>query len=132
MSRKGTRTGSSDEIRGSLVELSNRERVCRYMETRGIPAASALVLADRLEHRVEGLDSEACQVLLEGVADVFGGHSESRDALSDRLCEVREIERLMSAFAQELGKLDEVLEVLAAHVRRMRMKSETAGPQNFH
>jgi hypothetical protein len=70
--------------------------------------------------------------LLEGVADVFGGHSESRDALSDRLCEVREIERLMSAFAQELGKLDEVLEVLAAHVRRMRMKSETAGPQNFH
>ena len=132
MSRKGTRTGSADEIRGSLVELSNRERVCRYMETRGIPAASALVLADRLEHRVEGLDSEACQVLLEGVADVFGGHSESRDALSDRLCEVREIERLMSAFAQELGKLDEVLEVLAAHVRRMRMKSETAGPQNFH
>ena len=132
MSRKGARTGSSDGIRGSLVELSSRERVCRYLETRGIPADSAVILADRLEHRVEGLDSEARQVLLEGVADAFGGHSESRDALADRLCEVREIERLMSAFAQELGKLDEVLEVLAAHVRRMRMKSETAGPQNFH
>jgi len=34
--------------------------------------------------------------------------------------ELRQLERLMSGFGTEIRKLDEVLEVLAAYVRRMR------------
>jgi len=38
----------------------------------------------------------------------------------DLSTEVREVERMLGAFAEELDKMDEVLAVLAATVRRMR------------
>ena len=132
MARRSPRLGSLDSARESLMEETKCERMKRHLENRGVPSEWAVVLAARLEQRVEGLDRDAYELVLEGVADAFGGRWESRDALTDRLCEVREIERLMAAFAEELGKLDEVLEVLAAHVRRMRLRSEAAGSQNFH
>lgn len=132
MGRKDVGQGDLSSSEGSLMELSKRERLKRHLERRGVPSESAVVLAGRLEPRLEGLDSEACTLVLEGVADAFRGQSESRDVLTDRLCEVREIERLMASFAEELGKLDEVLEVLAAHVRRMRIKSEASGSHNYH
>lgn len=132
MSRKAGSAGRLEDPPGSLMEMSCRERMRRHLEGRGIPAESAVVLAERLEGRVGGLDVEAQNLVLEGVADAYTGSSESRDALADRLCEVREIERLMFAFSEELGKLDEILEVLSAHVRRMRVQSEATGPQKFH
>ena len=132
MARRSSRLGSLESAREALVEETKCERMKRHLQNRGVPSEWAVVLAARLEQRVEGLDREAYELVLEGVADAFGARWESRDARTDRLCEVREIERLMAAFAEELGKLDEVLEVLAAHVRRMKLRSEAAGSQNFH
>lgn len=132
MGRKGMGTGRAEDTPDSLMEMSCRERLRRHLESRGIPADSAVILAERLEGRMGGLDAEAQNLILEGVADAYMGPCESRDALADRLCEVREIERLMFAFSEELGKLDEILEVLSAHVRRMRLQSDATGPQKFH
>ena len=41
--------------------------------------------------------------------------------------QIQELERLMSSFAGELSKLDESLEVLAAHLRRMRTQMDGPG-----
>ena len=54
-----------------------------------------------------------------------GAQVDTTEEFSLRLRELSEIERLMSSFARELSKLDEVLSVLAAHVGRMR--SNTSG-----
>ena len=46
--------------------------------------------------------------------------------------ELREIERLMDAFVGELSKLDEILDVLTAHVDRMRSRSARAEDGTVH
>ena len=46
--------------------------------------------------------------------------------------EVKQLERLMVGCATELRKLDEVLEVLAAYVRRMRTSTDESGNQVLH
>jgi len=47
-------------------------------------------------------------------------HQRAEEAAARNAKELKEVERLMGAFAGELTKLDEVVEVLAAYVRRMR------------
>lgn len=99
---------------------SRREQIRADLEARGV----APELCEKLSISLEGSPSqrspEAYHALLDGVALVCGAREGVDSGLIQSLRELRETERLMGAFANELAKLDEVLEVLSAYLRKMR------------
>ena len=108
-SRIGRWVGRSEEGR------SEERRLGADLEQRGVPAAQARVLAERLETRVAGLDAAAYQLVLDAACaahDVQRGASRPDAAL--------EIQRLVQDFAVELQKLDEGLQLLSTYLLRIR------------
>jgi hypothetical protein len=103
-----------------------RDRIRADLAARGVAPEFCEALSERLQTQVESFDAPSYLPLLDGVAAAYGIHEETSEALSNRLRELSEIERLMSAFAGELSKLDEVLNVLAAHVGRMRTSTPSS------
>jgi len=100
-----------------------RERVSRDLQMRALSAAAADALAERVACEVEGQNPHDYERTLDGVALGFRVQGGLADDLSQNSADLQEIERLMTSFAGELNKLDEVLEVLAAYLRRMRTVS---------
>ena len=113
------------------------------LESRGVSASVSGPVAARLESRLEIGDGDAglpvtasidsYELLLDGVAEALrvldaNAPSELPD-LRDLPPEpdLGEIERLMAAFVGALSKLDEVLNVLNAHVERMRSARSESG-----
>lgn len=121
----------ADECEISQRQVA-RNQIRADLERRGVPAE----LSERLSHRVEGravaLEGDAYETLLEGAAAAVGVHDRSEQEMSQQLQDLQEIERLMGGFSKELAKLDEVLEVLAAHVRRMRSNAPSTGDRRLH
>jgi len=74
--------------------------------------------------RFDSLTHEAYEAMIEGAVLACGARapqpSEVVPSDQEDPSRVREIERMMEAFAGELHKLDESLEVLSAYVQRMR------------
>ena len=99
---------------------AGRERIRADLERRGVSPELSQRLCVRVEDRAPGLDHSEYELLLDGVAAAAGVHDESEQETSQQLRDLQDIERLMGGFTKELAKLDEVLEVLAAHVRKMR------------
>ena len=107
------------------------------LESRGVSASVSGPVAARLESRMEigdgdpaipeAASADSYEWLLDGVAEAL--RVLDANARSDLPPEpdLREIERLMAAFVGELSKLDEVLDVLNAHVERMRSARSEAG-----
>lgn len=103
------------------------------LESRGVSPAVSGPVAERLRSRLEiRVDSDATpevssadsyELLLDGVAEALLVLDADTPAEPD----LQEIERLMAAFVGELSKLDEVLEVLSAHVERMRLARPEPG-----
>ena len=100
-----------------------RERVSRDLQLRGLSASAADALAESVACNVEGQSPHDYARTLDGVALGLRVQSRLTDDLSKNATDLQEIERLMTSFAGELNKLDEVLEVLAAYLRRMRTVS---------
>lgn len=96
------------------------ERISADLQARGVAADAAGALAERVAPRVEGQGGEGYAMALDNVALGFRAHEAVRKDPAQAATELQEIERLMASFAGELSKLDEVLEVLAAYLRRMR------------
>jgi hypothetical protein len=102
-------------------------RIRQDLESRGVAADCAGELARRLEVRIVAGGHDRYDSLLDGAALASRAQSAS-DSQSERNSrDLQEVERMMDAFAGELSKLDETLEVLAAYVRRMRT---SAGPRS--
>ena len=99
------------------------ERIRAALETRGVSREMAELLGSRLEERLADLSGESTNALLDGVALALDLHQHSSVQVAQSLRGLREVERMMGAFSGELSKLDEVLEVLAAYVARMRTSS---------
>ena len=87
---------------------------------RGVPAEFHDVITARLEDDLQGLSGPSRKAMLDGVALSFSAQQGFSAQLAGSVRELREVERMMGAFSGELSKLDEVLEVLAAYVQRMR------------
>ena len=102
-------------------------QIRRDLLTRGVACVTAEALSTMIASKVESQDPEAYEAMLDGVALAVTSHSGAGNGITDRAGECREIERLMGSFAEELNKLDEVLQVLAAHLTRMRT---TAAPES--
>lgn len=109
------------------VEEEEREtvwldRVSGDLETRGVPRERAESIALQLceGRHLDEMSPEQYESLLDGASTACEVEEEDESSPTQDIGEVREIERMMQAFAGELAKLDESLEVLSAYVRRMR------------
>lgn len=115
----------------STQETAARDRIRAGLEARGVDPQAAEALADQVRHEMDP-NAVTGDSLLDGVALGFRIQNGIADALAKSTSELQEIERLMGAFASELSKLDEVLEVLAAHLRRMRTAAPVPGTRTVH
>lgn len=110
-----------------------RARIRADLVERGVSADAVEILFHELEVHGVDPDSTRYQALLAGVAVACRSGAEEDDPeLLRNTAELREIERMMGAFADELVKLDETLEVLSAYVRRMRTNVEPRSKQLLH
>jgi hypothetical protein len=109
-----------------------REQIRNDLERRGVAAELSQMLSQQLEDEASGANSERYESLLDGVALTCGVQEGAGAELVRSASEIREVERMMSAFAGELSKLDETLEVLAAYVRRMRTGADARNARTLH
>jgi hypothetical protein len=89
-------------------------------------------VTDRAFVEVRGLADREYRNVLEGATLAVRALADSQQRFSEHSLDLREVERLMGAFSGELGKLDEVLEVLAAYARRMRDTSRSSSAGTLH
>lgn len=117
-----TRAGTTAVEMGVEPDAPSLDRAAikRELDARGVPIELCDLLSQRIEARGSEGTEQSRRVLLDGIALAFGVQQEVTGELSRNLRGLREVERLMGSFSGELSKLDEVLEVLAAYVRRMR------------
>jgi hypothetical protein len=110
------------------------QAITSQLRERGVSDPDARGLAEQLVPDFERLGRAARASFLDGVAAGWYACAETRARLDQTVSEIKEVERLMGAFTGELSKLDEVVEVLAAYVRRMRTptKVETSEGQIVH
>jgi hypothetical protein len=97
-----------------------REQIRTDLKARGVAPELCERFSASLETEPSERGPEAYEALLDGVALVCGAQEGIDAGLVRNLRELQEAERLMGAFANELAKLDEVLEVLSAYLQRMR------------
>jgi len=104
------------------------------LRERGVTDPDARSLAEHLAPQVAHTRRAGRETFIDGIAAGWHAASESRVRLDRTVSEIKEVERLMGAFTGELSKLDEVLEVLAAYVRRMRTskKVESSAGEILH
>ena len=99
----------------------NAERIRRDLEQRGVAPDFSRSVSDRLEPFTEELSIDAYEAILSGVAMAYGVHR--RGPGPPAVADFDSMQRLMSDFADELHKLDEALEMLAAYVVRLRTEA---------
>ncbi len=129
--RRGARESGDETVehRGAPV---GREEICQALERRGVALEFSELLSQRLETEFHDLTMESRRAMLDGVAAAFELQREIGGQLARSVKGLREVERMMGAFSGELSKLDEVLEVLAAYVRRMRSSGPAGEGRTLH
>ncbi len=114
---------------GAVRQTALRPRTLEEWEARLLGEGVAPELAARVAPRLESLQLEfgrgASEALIQAAAATADALSEATATVERNLRDVREVERLLSAFSGELEKLDEVLEVLSAYAQRMRNKPKS-------
>lgn len=108
-----------------------RARIRAELAARGVESVAADALAEQVERDLDPGCLPSASVL-DGVALGFRSQNAIGEALSKSSADLQEIERLMGSFASELSKLDEVLEVLAAQLRRMRSAAPGPASRTVH
>jgi hypothetical protein len=96
------------------------EQIREDLVGRGVDPALARRLAVAIEKRAASLDVPRYQGVIAGVALVVAAQRRELEQLRKAADELGEVRRLLGAFTDELGKLDEALETLAAYVLRMK------------
>ena len=98
----------------------------------GLDDEEAAGIADRVVERLleRGLDAYA--EIMAGVEMAATDRCAAQAELVQAQTDLQKIERLMGGFATELSKLDEILEVLATYVRRMRMDAGEIDDPTVH
>ena len=127
------RSGEATPAEG---RLGRRERSVRQisadLQTRGVDVATAEMLSASLATQLERQGQQAYEPMLDGVALACRPHGDDAESAASRAGECQEIERLMGSFTAELNKLDEVLQVLAAHLSRMRTTATSDSERVVH
>ena len=114
------------------------DRVSADLQARGVSPERAVQLASQLSQgrSWKRLSLGQYEALLDGASVTAAPEQGVAPTGEENVEQIREIERMMQAFAGELAKLDESLEVLSAYVRRMReqpaVKPRSVGRQTLH
>ena len=108
-------------------DVLRQDRIQADLEARGVPPRYAELLAERIDATVDERDARSFESLLDGVSLACRVQRDLSEELANTARDLGEIERPMSAFAGELAKLDAVVEVRAAYLRRMRTTSPSVG-----
>ena len=103
-----------------LQEEALRQRVCADLAKSGLLGEEAKRIADAIIEQLRLTGAQGYEDLIAGVRFSHQARAEVMADWDRMQRELRQLERLMSGFGTEIRKLDEVLEVLAAYVRRMR------------
>ncbi len=111
--------------------MADRKRIQSDLEERGLSTDFSHALAQRLDRVADRLHPEIYDAVLTGATLAYGEHRRGLETLQQTTNDLDEIQTLLSAFAEELQKLDEALETLAAYTVRMRTQS-MAKPRVLH
>jgi len=114
------------------MSASLGQRIRRDLVARGVSNDNAGELARQLEQQLAAGGQDRYETLLDGAALAFRAQSEADAEAEQSSRDLQEIERMMNAFAGELCKLDETLDVLSAYVRRMRTSSSSRSDRTLH
>ncbi|MDX1650606.1 MAG: hypothetical protein R3263_12205 [Myxococcota bacterium] len=111
------------------MRTKRAERIRADLERRGVAPELSQTVSHHLEPFARELAPEAYEAVLAGVALAWSARPGEGDAVRGLPSrgELDEMQRLMGEFAGELRKLDEVLELLAAYLTRMRAQSAARG-----
>ena len=119
--REGGGVGEPGEMQNDELEQEAlRQRVCTDLAKVGMIGEEARRVADAIVEQLRLTGPRGYEDLLAGVRFSVQVRVETTGEFDVLQREVKQLERLMVGCATELRKLDEVLEVLAAYVRRMR------------
>jgi hypothetical protein len=124
--------GSDHSDATELQDEALRQRVCGDLARIGLLGEEAKRIAEAIVEQLRLTGPNGYEDLLAGVRF---SHQARADVVADwarMQRELRQLERLMGGFGTEIRKLDEVLEVLAAYVRRMRTSVGDGAKQLLH
>lgn len=111
----------------------DRQQIRRDLERLGVGEELRDALCRRLEPIAVTLSEDAYQAALAGIAAADEVHCVGEAALERSMGDLREIQRLLGAFSDEMRKLDEALRVLSTYVQRIRTKSSApVRPRSVH
>jgi hypothetical protein len=102
------------------------------LERRGLSAAFAQALCAKLEPFAADLAGEQLEAVLSGAALAYGVHRRAVEAFRQTARELDEVQTLLGSFAQELDKLDEAVEILAAYAARLRHHTAPPPGRTLH
>ena len=102
------------------------------LEARGVAPELAARLAPPVAKRSSVLDPARYQAVIAGIALAARVQRDELTRLQGAARELEEMQRMLGNFADELKKLDEALETLAAYVVRMRRPQTVAARRVLH
>jgi hypothetical protein len=102
-----------------------REQIEADLIARGLEPALAKRLAQAIEKRAPSLDGPRYQGIVAGIALAVTAQRRELEQLRKTAAELAEVRRMLGNFTDELEKLDEALETLAAYVVRMKNPQPT-------
>jgi hypothetical protein len=108
------------------------ESIRADLEARGVAPELASRLAAPVARRSSVLDAGRYQAVIAGIALAVRMQGEEIARLRGAARELDEMQRLLGNFADELKKLDEALETLAAYVVRMRRPQAVVARRVLH
>lgn len=99
---------------------------------RGLLPFVSEAVSEGLRQRLRGMPAGDRMSFLDGWAASFDLDETARHQWLENQREVREIQNMLSAFSDELSKLDEVLAVMSTYVRKMRQPGAAAENRILH
>ncbi|MBT38322.1 MAG: hypothetical protein CL938_07240 [Deltaproteobacteria bacterium] len=123
---------TGEDTMRSARETGSKERfadgvIARELEKRGVPRDASLPLAERLARYCRNFDRHRLAAALDGAAAAWAVQYGDAGASTRSTRGVREIERLMQGFAEEMRKLEEGLHVVSAYLIRMQNAARSEG-----
>jgi hypothetical protein len=121
----GTGSITTGEARSAPLDpgVPARDRIQEDLARLGVADDVREEIARRFAPLSRRLSRDAYEAALAGVVLAHGVHRESEEVLRRSVRDLGEIQRLLTAFSDEMGKLDEALQILATYVKRMRSRA---------
>ena len=112
-------------------ELIRIDRIELELIRRGVPRESSGTLARQVQRQLQGVREQPAGLVLDGVALAFSVGAVQRDAPVGGFRQARVVDQLLTDFGDEVQKLDEIVKVLNAYLRRLRNPEIESPPRRL-